>query len=86
MDLSVTLYEATKGKVALVCAVLESQSIGDRFRVRLRLSSVCPYLHPARHQPRPEAIGCMRQLAANQSHRFKNCVCTRLASSNSSLG
>ena len=43
VDLSVRLYEATKGEVALVCAVFESKTLNDRFRLRLRLSSVCPH-------------------------------------------
>jgi hypothetical protein len=43
VDLSVRLYELTKGEVALVCAVTESATIEDRFRVRLRLSSLCPH-------------------------------------------
>ena len=41
VDLSVKLYEITKGDVALLCAVYESATLDDRFR--LRLSSVCPH-------------------------------------------
>ena len=43
IDLSVRLYEITKGEVALVCAVTDSSTIEDRFRLRLRLSSLCPH-------------------------------------------
>jgi hypothetical protein len=43
VDLSVKLYEVTKGDVALVCAVYESATIENRFRLRLRVSSVCPH-------------------------------------------
>ena len=43
IDLSVRLYELTKGEVALVCAVTDSATIEDRFRLRLRLSSLCPH-------------------------------------------
>ena len=45
VDLSVRLYEATKGDLALVCAVLDSQTTTTpgRFRVRLLLSSLCPH-------------------------------------------
>jgi hypothetical protein len=43
IDLSTKLYEATKGAVAVVCAVHESLAIDDRYRLRLRLSSVCPH-------------------------------------------
>jgi hypothetical protein len=43
VDLSVRLYELTKGEVALVCAVTESATFDDRFRLRLTLSSLCPH-------------------------------------------
>lgn len=44
VDLSVRLYEATKGETAMVGAVLDSRTTArDRFRLQLVLSSVCPH-------------------------------------------
>jgi hypothetical protein len=44
VDLSVRLYEATKGELAIVGAVLDSRTTSrDRFRLQILLSSVCPH-------------------------------------------
>lgn len=43
VDLSASLYGAIKGAVALVGAVHESLTVNDRFRLRLRLSNLCPH-------------------------------------------
>lgn len=43
VDLSIRLYELTKGEVAMVCAVTDSATIENRFRLRMRLSSLCPH-------------------------------------------
>jgi hypothetical protein len=44
VDVSVRLFEATKGEMAMVGAILDSRTTArDRFRVQLLLSSLCPH-------------------------------------------